>query len=101
MLSIIDSVRSVKPLADIMVMTPCENGRENSIPMSLYQTEALKVAYEKGCAFLNLQHVFGADYSEYGHDSERAWFASDMIHPDPNTGGRVITDAVMRLVNYL
>ncbi|EOW7148455.1 SGNH/GDSL hydrolase family protein [Vibrio parahaemolyticus] len=98
---LINGIRDVAPLADILIIAPCENGRDSANPMSAYQEACLSLAYEKKCAFLNLQHVFGEDYSEYGYESERAWFSSDLIHPEPMTGGRVIADAVLRLISNL
>lgn len=96
--TLIDNIRSVLPLCDILLISPCENGRANSIPMSAYQDVTQQLAYENKCAFLNLQHVFGDSFSEYASTSPRNWFNADLIHPEPSTGGRAILDAVYKIV---
>lgn len=96
--TLIDRIRSVLPLADILVIMPCENGRNNSIPMSSYTEAAYNICKSKKVAFMDLQKVFGESFSEYASTSERNWFNADLIHPEPNTGGRAITDAVMRFL---
>lgn len=96
--TLIDRIRSVLPLSDILVIMPCENGRNNSIPMSSYTEAAYNICKSKKVAFMDLQKVFGENFSEYSSTSARNWFNADLIHPEPNTGGRAITDAVMRLL---
>ena len=95
---LVADLRSINPLLDILLIAPCENGRDNHVPMSDYQEAMFEVAYEKKCAYLNLQKVFGEDFSEYNHISPRAWFNQDLIHPEPSEGGRAIVDAVMRVI---
>lgn len=96
--TLITRVKEALPVADITIIMPCENQRTNTYAMSLYAANAYELAYTNKCAFLNLQHVFGDNAADYAFGSSRPWFASDLIHPDPNTGGRVITDAVYRLL---
>lgn len=93
---LIDNIRTALPLADILLIAPCENGAGRTVQMSDYQDALQELAYENKRAFLNLQHVFGEDYSEYASTSPRNWFNVDTIHPEPLTGGRVIVDAVIR-----
>ncbi len=97
--TLIDRMRAVTPSTDILLIPACENGRtDNPRPMSEYIAAMRDVAFSKKCAFLNLQPLFGDTYADYAPGSARPWFASDFIHPDPPTGGRVIADAVLRLV---
>lgn len=93
---LINNIRSVLPLSDILLVAPCENGRVNSVPMSDYQDAFQELAYENKCAFINLQHVFGDEFSEYASTSPRNWFNADLIHPEPLTGGRAIVDVIER-----
>lgn len=96
--SLISRVREALPLADILLIAPCENGRSNARPMASYAAALYELAAVNGCAYLDLQYVFGDDFSQYASTSPRAWFNADLIHPEPQTGGRVIADAVLRLL---
>lgn len=97
--TIITRIKEALPVTDIALIMPCENQRtSNTYAMSEYAKKMYELAYENKCAFLNLQHVFGDNAADYAYGSARPWFASDLIHPDPTTGGRVITDAVYRLL---
>ena len=98
--TIIDRVRSALPLADILVVMPCENGSAAaaSISMASYTAKVYDVCVAKKVAFMDLQKVFGETFSEYSSTSERNWFNADLIHPEPSTGGRAITDAILRFL---
>lgn len=97
--TIITGVRAALPSVDILLIAPCENGRANTVPMSQYQDAMAQLAIEQDCAFVNLQHIFGLTYAEYGNTgTKRQWMASDLIHPNPPTGGRAIADAVTRMI---
>lgn len=97
--TMITRVKDALPFADIALIMPCENQRvANTYAMSLYAKEAYELAAINNCAWLDLQYVFGDTPSQYAYGSARPWFAADLIHPDPNTGGRAITDAVYRLL---
>ncbi len=97
--TMITRIRAALPVADIALIMPCENQRvANTYAMSVYAKEAYELAAINNCAWLDLQYVFGETASQYAYGSARPWFASDLIHPDPTTGGRVITDAVYRLL---
>jgi len=97
--TMITRIRAALPFADIALIMPCENQRtSNTYAMSLYAKEAYELAAINNCAWLDLQYVFGDTAAQYAYGSARPWFAADLIHPDPNTGGRAITDAVYRLL---
>lgn len=97
--TMITRVKDALPFADIALIMPCENQRvANTYAMSLYAKEAYELAAINNCAWLDLQYVFGDTPSQYAYGSARPWFAADLIHPDPTTGGRAITDAVYRLL---
>ena len=84
------------PLADIMLIAPCENGRGFTPAMSEYQEAFSELAYENKCCYFNLQKVFGETYSEYGNLSARQWFENDLMHPVPTKGGYAIVDAIFK-----
>jgi hypothetical protein len=69
-----------------------------TVLMSDYQDALAEIATDSGCAFLNLQHVFGDTYIEYGAGTFRPLFNPDTIHPEPALGGRAIADSVIRLL---
>ena len=94
----IDRVKAALPLADVLLIAPCENGRANTYPMSDFAAAMYELAAQNNCAFLDLQYVFGNQFSEYASTSPRNWFNADLIHPEPSTGGRVILDALVRLL---
>lgn len=100
--TMIDRIRAVNPASDILLVAPCENQRtDNPRPMSVYAAAMREVAVARKAAFLNLQYVFGETPAEYAYGSNRPWFQDDLIHPDPATGGRVVADAVLRLVTQM
>lgn len=100
--TLITNIRTALPYADILVVAPCENNRvTNTYPMSLYTSAAYEVAATNKCAFLDLQYVFGDSPTEYASVSGRPWMGSDLIHPNPSTGGRAIVDAVCRLLTNI
>lgn len=96
--AMIDQVKAALPLADVLLIAPCENGRANTYPMADFAAAMYELAAINKCAFLDLQYVFGDSFSEYASTSPRAWFNADLIHPEPLSGGRVIADAVYRML---
>jgi lysophospholipase L1-like esterase len=96
--ALIDRVRAAVPAADVLLIAPCENGAGRTVPMSDYQAAMFELAVDKKCAAINLQHVFGEVPADYAAGSLRPWFNADTIHPEPATGGRVIADALTRLL---
>ncbi|MER9961630.1 hypothetical protein NKJ72_11795 [Mesorhizobium sp. M0045] len=95
----VDIARAACPTADILIAMPPDNQRVNLYPMPLYAYEAYKVAKTKGCAFVDMQQLFGVNPADYAFGSTRPWFDVDTIHPDPATGGKVIAGAVLSIVN--
>ena len=94
--TIIDRAISVNPSADILLLSPAENQRtKNPIAMSQYADAMWELAKENSYAYADMQPHFGVNPSEYAFGSSRPWFASDLIHPDPETGGYALTDAVL------
>ena len=96
--TIITRVKTALPLADILLVCPCENGRGLSNLMSTYAAATYELAATNKCGFIDLQYVFGDSFAEYSSVSARNWFNVDGIHPEPLTGGRVIVDAVTRFL---
>lgn len=96
--ALISRAKGALPLADILLIAPCENGRANTYPMTGFAAAMYELAAQNNCAFLDLQYVFGNQFSEYASTSPRNWFNADLIHPEPSTGGRVILDALVRLL---
>ena len=95
--SFIARIRAALPGADILFVMPCENERtDNPTTMATMAKRARSVSAELGCAFINLQYIFGDNPADYAYGSVHSWFAEDGIHPDPATGGYLIKDAVFR-----
>ncbi|MFP4864126.1 GDSL-type esterase/lipase family protein [Providencia rettgeri] len=95
-LSIINALLSANPAIDICLVAPCENQAGNSIKMSLYADALLKIAIERDISYLNLQDSFGDDPSYYAATGANPLFNADKIHPDPTTGGRLISSTIMK-----
>ncbi len=99
LLTLIDRVRSALPASDILLIAPCENQAGNTQPMAEYAAAMYEVARdERDVAFVNLQPHFGNSPEEYANDSDRPWFAPDLIHPDPYLGGFAIADAILKAI---
>lgn len=94
-LTLIDRAREANPSIDILLVAPAENQRTaNPIAMSSYADALYEIARDdRNVAYLDLQQWFGEKASDYSSTSGRPWFASDLIHPDPDMGGYVIADA--------
>lgn len=97
--SLIDGIRADCPLADILIMMPSENLRTNAVPMSAFSDEGRRVAYEKGCGFLDHCFTFGADTSVYGASGLK-WFDTDPIHCT-TAGYRALASATLRTLGAL
>lgn len=97
--TLITRVKTAVPLADILLICPCENGRANTHPMTGFAAALYELAAINKCGFIDLQYVFGDAFPEYASTSNRPWFNADLIHPEPLTGGRVIVDAVTRFLS--
>nr|WP_319922765.1 GDSL-type esterase/lipase family protein [Klebsiella pneumoniae] len=94
-LTLIDRAREANPCVDILLVAPAENQRTNNpIAMSAYADALYEIARDdRNVAYLDLQQWFGEKAADYSSTSGRPWFASDLIHPDPDMGGYVIADA--------
>lgn len=98
-LYMIDTVRTARPTADIILICPAENNRPggNTIAISTYADVMYKIARDdRDVAFLNLQSSFGEKAADYAYGSSRPWMVADNIHPDPATGGYAIAASIIR-----
>lgn len=95
-----DRVKAASPGVDILFMTPAENQRVNVVPMKSYAIEARKRALTRRFCFNDTQDAFGdADNpSEYGSSGAVPLYHTDLIHPDPSTGGRVLVAEALKCV---
>lgn len=93
--TIMDRAIEVNPVADILLMAPPENQRGLATKISTYADAMYELAQEYKCAYLDMQPHFGVNPSDYAFGSLRPLFASDGIHPEPNTGGYAMKDAVL------
>lgn len=102
-LTLIDRAREANPYVDILLVAPAENQRTNNpIAMSVYADALYEIARdERNVAYLDLQQWFGENPADYSANSGRPWFASDLIHPDPDMGGYVIADAWLFAIGEL
>ena len=97
--TIITAVRTACPLADILVLMPCENQRNNNVAMAAYASVVRDVCALNKVAYHDLQIDYGDKPSDYASTSPRNWFNADGIHPDPATGGGLpIVSSVLKLV---
>lgn len=104
---IFTNINSFLPYSDRLIIMPSENQRTtNTYPMTQYAQSAREYALGVGntlpCAYLDMQYFFGSPANfafEYSFaNTARQWYAADLIHPDPNTGGRVMVDAIYRML---
>lgn len=99
--TILDQCRVACPTADLLVMMPPENQRTtNTYPMAHYTAAALEVVAARDAAFLDTQLYFGAASADYAYGSPRPWYAADLIHPDPTTGGRALVASFLDALLY-
>lgn len=95
--SMVNRLRRANPAIDICLVAPCENLRtENLYPMSDYASQIQAVASLNDCSYLNLQDSFGLNPSYYAADGINPLFHSDEIHPEPATGGRLISATILK-----
>lgn len=101
--TIFANLNTVLPYSDRKISMPAENQRTtNAVGMPAYAQAAREYALANDCAFIDGQYYFGSPANfafAYSYaNTTRQWYAADLIHPDPNTGGRVIVDAEFRLL---
>lgn len=99
--ALLDRVKTALPAADQLIMTPPENQRTtNVLPMKNYAEKARDLTKTKWCCFNDTQLAFGSaeNPNEYGAAGAIPLYNADLIHPDPETGGRVLVAEVMKLL---
>ena len=99
--TVVTRARSSVPAIDVLIATPPENQRTtNTVPMTVYPVEARKRAQALRFSFTDMQDVFGdpTNPTEYGSSGAIPLFASDLIHPDPTTGGRSLCSQMLNAV---
>ncbi|HEM7186448.1 TPA: SGNH/GDSL hydrolase family protein [Providencia rettgeri] len=98
--TIVQRLRSANPAIDICIVAPCENQRTDvPFPMKSYTEQAKALANAYDCGFIDLQLSFGDDPSYYAANGANPLFNADKIHPEPATGGRLISSTIMRALN--
>lgn len=98
--TLVGRLRSANPAIDICLIAPCENLRtKNEYPMAAYTEQTQDVARLYDCGYINLQDSFGLNPEYYAADGINPLFHSDNIHPEPATGGRLISSTIMRALN--
>lgn len=101
MTTFIGIIRAARPQVDILIAMPPENQRTtNFYPMSQYTAYGRQVAAANQCGFIDLQMVFGDASADYAFaNANRPWYASDLVHPDPATGGRAMVGGILSIVD--
>nr|WP_282554286.1 SGNH/GDSL hydrolase family protein [Providencia rettgeri] len=100
--TIIQRLRSANPAIDICIIAPCENQRTDvPFPMKSYTEQAKALADAYDCGFIDLQLSFGDDPSYYAANGANPLFNADKIHPEPATGGRLISSAIMKVLGKI
>ena len=97
------NIRAALPGSDVILATPPENQRTtNAVAMPAYAQAAREYAVANDTAFVDHQYFFGSPASfaaAYAFaNAQRPWYSNDLIHPDTQTGGRVLADAYTRLI---
>lgn len=96
---IIDNVREASPGCDIVIAPSAENNRDNGFSMKYYASAARLAAQRNKVAYADLGAVWGDDPDIYASDGPRPMMTSDLIHPDPDTGGVLIADTLMKVID--
>lgn len=93
--TLIRRARQATPGADIGILMPPENLRtDNAFPMRAYARRGAHLARTLQTAFLDLQPAFGDVPADYASDGPVPLFNADNVHPEPDTGGRMIVQAL-------
>lgn len=99
--NVVARFRAATPAIDVLIATPPENQRTtNTVPMTAYATEGRKRALTGRFAFADMQLAFGdpANPTEYGSAGAVPLYSSDLIHPDPQTGGRLLAAEIIDFI---
>lgn len=97
--TVLNNLQTAIPGVDRMIAMPPENQRVgNAVAMSAYKAAVAPVAAEANVAFLDHQRNFGdpANPTEYGSAGATPLFNTDLIHPEPATGGKALLDGFVR-----
>jgi hypothetical protein len=99
MVTLAGRFRAACPGIDLGVIMPAENNRpDNAVAMTAYAAQGREVAVALGAAFMDLQPSFGDDPDDYAFDSATPLMADDLTHPQPDTGGDLMSVRVLRLL---
>ncbi|MDH2326014.1 hypothetical protein QCN27_03945 [Cereibacter sp. SYSU M97828] len=100
--TIITRLRAALNQPDIAIVIPPENQRtDNPVAMRDYAAAGLDLALDLGAAFRDLQPDFGRVPADYAAGSSLPLFNADGLHPEPATGGVVMTGALFQFLNPL
>ncbi|RXN73036.1 SGNH/GDSL hydrolase family protein [Providencia rettgeri] len=98
--TLVGRLRGANPAIDICLIAPCENLRtDNLYPMAAYTEQTQDIARLYDCGYINLQDSFGLNPDYYAADGINPLFNADKIHPEPATGGRLISSTIMRTLS--
>lgn len=102
--TIFANITNALPATDKLLGMPPENNRtNNAIAMNLYAQAAREYAVSNDAVFIDTQYFFGSaanNGAAYAFaNANRAWYGSDLVHPQQSTGGRAIASAFLRLIN--
>ncbi len=95
--TIVANIKSVLPRRDILIATPPENTRPTNLyKMTAYAQSAREFCVDSNLCFIDLQYYFGSaatpsEYSSSSPDVNNRFFNADGIHPEPLTGGRILS----------
>jgi lysophospholipase L1-like esterase len=95
--AIVANIKSVLPRRDIAIAVPPENMRTTNLhKMTAYAQSAREFAVDNNLCFIDLQYYFGSaatpsEYSSSSPDVNNRFFNVDGIHPEPLTGGRILS----------
>jgi len=88
--------RTARPLCDVALMSPAINGLTGRVyTMPQYRDAIYAKAVEISAGFLDYIKSFGQVFADYAYSTDgstRNLFNSDLIHPDPPTGGKLLSD---------
>ncbi len=99
--TLINLWRTITPGIDVFVMAPPENQRTtNPVPVAGYALQARNMAATMRFAFTDTQNAFGdpSNPTEYGSAGIVPLFATDLLHPDPPTGGRLLMAEALKAI---
>ncbi|PYY72187.1 hypothetical protein CRX42_02325 [Pseudomonas jessenii] len=104
--TVFTNLDAVMPWADKVLVMPAENQRTTTtVKMTQYAKAGREFAVPKDIGFVDLQYVFGSPdnfaFAYAAANPARPWYASDLIHPDGPTGGRIIATTLFNFYTQL